>query len=86
MVSIWLKKKTAKFLVLVMMITNISPAFTMKLDINDRRTTKTDFYAQQLALHVETQELPFCSFPVIKVTDDQTTITIKKLALDQYFF
>lgn len=79
MVSIWLKKKTAKFLVLVMMITNISPAFTMKLDINDRRTTKTDFYAQQLALHVETQELPFCSFLVIKVTDDQTTITIKNI-------
>ena len=84
MVSIWLKKKTAKFLVLVMMITNMSPAFTMKLDINDRRTTKTDFYAQQLALHVETfekKELSFGSFLniVTDVTDDQTTITIKNI-------
>ena len=84
MISIWLKKKTAKFLVLVMMITNMSPAFTMKLDINDRRTTKTDFYAQQLALHVETfekKELSFGSFLniVTDVTDDQTTITIKNI-------
>lgn len=84
MVSIWLKKKTAKFLVLVMMIINVSPAFTMKLDTNDSLTTKTDFYSQQLALHVETfekKERLLDNFIDIntEVTDDQTTITMKAI-------